>query len=31
VTQQILPDGDGATSMLGFNGSMPGPELASAC
>lgn len=27
VTQQILPDGDGATSMLGFNGSMPGPEL----
>ena len=27
VTQQILPDGEGATSMLGFNGSMPGPEL----
>lgn len=27
VTQQILPDGDGATSMLGFNGSMPGPAL----
>ena len=27
VTQKILPDGDGATSMLGFNGSMPGPEL----
>jgi FtsP/CotA-like multicopper oxidase with cupredoxin domain len=27
VTQQILPDGDGATSILGFNGSMPGPEL----
>ena len=27
VTQQILPEGDGATSMLGFNGSMPGPEL----
>ena len=27
VTQQILPVGDSATSMLGFNGSMPGPEL----
>lgn len=27
VTQQILPDGNAATSMLGFNGSMPGPEL----
>jgi FtsP/CotA-like multicopper oxidase with cupredoxin domain len=27
VMQQILPDGDGATAMLGFNGSMPGPEL----
>ena len=27
VTQQILPNGEGATSMLGFNGSMPGPEL----
>ena len=27
VTQQILPNGDGATSMLGFNGSMPGPEI----
>ncbi|MGB3246524.1 MAG: multicopper oxidase family protein [Sulfitobacter sp.] len=27
VTQQVLPEGDGATSMLGFNGSMPGPEL----
>lgn len=27
VTQQILPIGDGATSMLGLNGSMPGPEL----
>ncbi|GEM_PF-5008179 len=27
VTQQTLPAGDGATSMLGFNGSMPGPEL----
>ena len=27
VTQQILPLGDGTTSMLGFNGSMPGPEL----
>ena len=27
VTQQILPDGDGATAMLGFNGAMPGPEL----
>ena len=27
VTQQVLPEGDGATPMLGFNGSMPGPEL----
>ena len=27
VTQQILPNGDGSTSMLDFNGSMPGPEL----
>lgn len=27
VTSQILPRGDGATRMLGFNGSMPGPEL----
>ena len=27
VTRQILPAGEGATSMLGFNGSMPGPEL----
>ena len=26
VTQQILPDGNGVTSMLGFNGSMPGHE-----
>ncbi|WP_108387679.1 multicopper oxidase family protein [Yoonia sediminilitoris] len=27
VIKQILPPGDGATRMLGFNGSMPGPEL----
>ncbi|MBO9431428.1 MAG: multicopper oxidase family protein [Roseovarius sp.] len=27
VTRQILPEGEGATAMLGFNGSMPGPEL----
>jgi len=27
VTQQLLPDGEPATAMLGFNGSMPGPEL----
>ena len=27
VTEQILPAGYSATSMLGFNGSMPGPEL----
>ncbi len=27
VLQQVLPLGDGATAMLGFNGSMPGPEL----
>lgn len=27
VTQQILPLGEAATNMLGFNGSMPGPEL----
>lgn len=27
VTQQILPEGEGATTMLGFNGSMPGPEI----
>lgn len=27
VTAQILPEGDGATQMLGFNGGMPGPEL----
>ncbi|MEX3314668.1 multicopper oxidase family protein [Sulfitobacter sp. PS-8MA] len=27
VTGQILPEGEGATAMLGFNGSMPGPEL----
>ncbi|MGJ8627441.1 MAG: multicopper oxidase family protein [Sulfitobacter sp.] len=27
VTQQILPLGDVPTPMLGFNGSMPGPEL----
>lgn len=26
VMQQILPNGDGATAMLGFNVSMPGPE-----
>ena len=24
--QQILPNRDGATAMLGFNVSMPGPE-----
>jgi len=27
VTQQVLPQGDAPTPMLGFNGSMPGPEL----
>jgi len=27
VVQQVLPDGDGKTGMLGFNGTMPGPEL----
>jgi FtsP/CotA-like multicopper oxidase with cupredoxin domain len=27
VTQHILPKGEVLTSMLGFNGSMPGPEL----
>lgn len=27
VTQQILPAGENPTAMLGFNGSMPGPEL----
>jgi FtsP/CotA-like multicopper oxidase with cupredoxin domain len=27
VTAQILPEGDGVTDMLGFNGSTPGPEL----
>lgn len=31
VTQQILLDGDRATLMLGFNGSMPGPELRVRC
>ena len=27
VVQQILPRGESTTAMLGFNGSMPGPEL----
>lgn len=27
VVTQILDEGDGATAMLGFNGSTPGPEL----
>ncbi|MEO9825392.1 MAG: multicopper oxidase family protein [Paracoccaceae bacterium] len=27
VKAQILPEGDGVTDMLGFNGSTPGPEL----
>lgn len=27
VTAQILPEGDGTTKQLGFNGSTPGPEL----
>lgn len=27
VTAQILPDGDGTTNLIGFNGSSPGPEL----
>lgn len=27
VTAQILPEGDNATAMLGFNGSTPGPVL----
>lgn len=27
VSQQLLPTGNSTTSMLGFNGSMPGPEL----
>lgn len=27
VTQQILPAGQPATQMLGFNGTMPGPEI----
>jgi FtsP/CotA-like multicopper oxidase with cupredoxin domain len=27
VKAQILPEGDGATDMLGYNGSTPGPEL----
>ena len=27
LTARILPEGDGLTRMLGFNGSTPGPEL----
>ncbi|MBS0123494.1 multicopper oxidase family protein [Thetidibacter halocola] len=27
VVAQILPEGDGTTAMLGFNGTTPGPEL----
>lgn len=27
VVEQVLPDGASTTAMLGFNGSMPGPEL----
>ncbi|MGD9293494.1 MAG: multicopper oxidase family protein [Roseobacter sp.] len=27
VTAQILPEGDGTTNLLGYNGSSPGPEL----
>ena len=27
VTAQILPEGDGTTALLGFNGSAPGPEV----
>ncbi|MGB7316624.1 MAG: multicopper oxidase family protein [Planktotalea sp.] len=27
VVQQVLPEGEGTTAMLGFNGGMPGPEL----
>jgi len=27
VTRRILPEGEGSTAMLGFNGSMPGPEI----
>nr|WP_315898787.1 multicopper oxidase family protein [Tateyamaria omphalii] len=27
VTAQVLPEGEGLTEMLGFNGSMPGPEI----
>ncbi|EDQ06477.1 multicopper oxidase, type 3 [Sulfitobacter indolifex HEL-45] len=27
VTRQLLPKSEGTTAMLGFNGSMPGPEL----
>lgn len=27
VTAQVLPEGDGTTQMLGFNGSMPGPAI----
>ena len=27
VTAQILPEGDGTTKLLGFNGASPGPEL----
>lgn len=27
VSAQILPEGDPSTQMLGFNGSMPGPEI----
>ena len=27
VTAQVLPEGDGATALWGFNGSSPGPEL----
>ena len=27
VTSQILPEGDGLTRLLGFNGSSPGPEI----
>ena len=27
VTAQILPEGDGTTDLIGYNGSSPGPEL----
>ena len=27
VTARLLPDGQGMTRMLGFNGSTPGPEI----